>query len=102
MLQLQELNWIKNLTGIEPYELKTLSFGFSVLYTGTTAQVIASQWVGQDEALLVTRVTCYLTDIDNTQGDYLLYRMPPDGAAWWILGLTVSDIAGVYNVTTPN
>lgn len=101
MLQLKELKLIRDLTGAEPWELKAVKFGINFAFVDSAVGVIATQFVPEQEALLVTRTQCYLTNIDNTASDYLLYRMPPDGVAYWILGRSITDTTGVYNVTPP-
>lgn len=101
MLQLKELKLIKDLSGAEPWELKAVKFGINFAFTDSSLGVIATQFVPEQESLLVTRVQSYLVNIDPTANDYLIYRSVPDGVAYWILARSITDTTGVYNVTPP-
>jgi len=100
MLQLKHLKLIRDLTGVEPYEIKPLKFGFSVNYAADANVILASQQVPENMALLILRVQCYVADINTADSAYLVYRAIPEGAAFWILARSVTTTA-IINATNP-
>lgn len=101
MLQLKDLVLIRDLTGVEAWQFKPVKFGYSVAYAAAASYVLAAEVIAANTALLVTRVQCYLTNIDNTSSDYLLYRMPPEGTAQWILSMDAAATVNLTSVTNP-
>lgn len=93
MLQLKHLKLIRDLTGVEPHEIKAVKYGFAINYTVSAPYVLASIQIPQDTNLLVLRTQTYLTNQDEASSDYGYYRTYPDGKAWWILADDASTTA---------
>lgn len=100
MLQLKHMKLIRDLTEVPPHEIKPIKFGYSVLYEGASAVVLAAQQVPDNMALMIARVQCYVADIDSTDAAYLVYRAIPEGNSWWILARSVTTTA-IINATNP-
>lgn len=102
MLQLKELKLIRDLTGDQAWRSKCVTFGFTTPFVAAAVPVVlASQFIPENMALLVTRIQTYVTDNDPAQADFSFYRVPPDGTAFWILATSITDTVGVFTVTSP-
>src|SRR5215471_6124352 len=94
---------ICDLAKVEPWEIKSVKFGYSVAYEGATTYNLAAQMVPNNMGLAVVRVQCYLTDIDNTVNGFDIYRVIPEGVSWWQLARTAggTSITNFTATTAP-
>lgn len=89
MMQFKDLALIKQLTGVENWQIKPVKFGYAVEFEEADADLaLASQMLPDNMALCVSRVQCYMTNVDTTASDYLIYRTFPPGVAWWAMTRT--------------
>jgi hypothetical protein len=97
MLQLKELNAIRQLTQIAPHKLSAVKFGYETLFEDADIELLLAQvFVPQNEVLLVSRTQSYMVNALNSASDYNFYRATPSGIAVWALG--ASD--GTFAFTT--
>lgn len=93
MLQLKHLELIEKLTGVKSWEVRPVKFGYSVTYSTASTYNLAAEMIPENVGLLVARVQCFCTQIDNTQSDYLFPRSFPEGVAWWDIARTAGGTA---------
>lgn len=90
MLQLKQQKLLSDMTGEPVSELKPVSFGYSIHWTAVATYTLASQYVPQNESLIILRTQCYLVNLLTSATDYQFYRAIPEGLAWWYLGSDTS------------
>lgn len=101
MFDLKCVQLISQLTGVEPWQVKPVKFGYTVAYEGTTQITLASQMVPDNVGLAVARVQCYLVNIDNTLTDYGIWRVFPEGTAFWDQSRTAGGTSVTNFTATP-
>jgi len=77
---------IRDLTGCEPKEIKSIKFGTETAFTAAVALIVAAQTVPVDAALLVLRTHAYMLNSDTTATDFAVRRVVPPGVSFWRLG----------------
>lgn len=107
MLQLQHLKLLQELTGVKPYEIRPVKFGRNAAYVGAGTLTLATQFVPDNQALVVLRIQSYLVNSDETASDYAFYRAVPPGVAYWVLQnvndtLTINNLVNWTNPLAPS
>ena len=103
MLQIKAQKLLSEMTGEPVSELKPVSFGYSIHWTATGTYTLASQYVPQNESLIIHRAQCYLVNLLASAADYQFYRAIPEGLAWWYLGSdTSTNIQDWTNPSAPS
>jgi len=97
MLQLKHMRLLAEMAGVKYHEITPHMFGSAYNQSGEEAYgtfVAASCRVPENSGLVVLRVQCYTTNIDETAADWLSYRtyMPEDSV--WQLGNTDTLTSG--------
>jgi hypothetical protein len=84
MLQLKHIRQLARMSGAKYHEIVPHMFGVDYnLSEDWGSFVAASTRVPSNSALVVLRVQCYATNIDDTQQDYLFYRTFPAHSSVW-------------------
>lgn len=83
MIYLEALDKVSKLTETDWWRLAPVRFGFDVSWLAATTYILASQVIPNERGLLVFRTECYVTNLDETAGDFLIHGATPPGTAWW-------------------